>query len=118
VKYAKITFDRALIIESQFEVINAYNRGGLKYPTLDIVNIVAHNFIVIKKLVLELENNFLNGNNQKQIALQITINILSAKDISIHTCGNHSSVDVIYIIRASTYTLLNNYCKEKCDAFS
>lgn len=114
-----LTIDRELATAPHFEVIHDFDRGGLKYPTADIVNIVAHNFIVVKKLISDLETEFLNENNQKQIALKITMNILEERNIFINTCENHSYIKVMsFIISASTNTLLNNYCKSKCDALS
>ncbi len=54
-----LTIGRELATDPYFKIINDYDRGALKYSTLDIVNIVAHNFIVIKKLVSDLDTNFL-----------------------------------------------------------
>lgn len=42
VSYVKITIDRELAMDSQFEI----KIKGLKYPTVGIVNIVAHDFVV------------------------------------------------------------------------
>ena len=114
-----LTIDKELATGPQFDLISDFDRGGLKYPTVDIVNILVHNFIIIKKLISDFENEFLKQTNQRQIASQITINVLSTKEMYIATCEDHSDRKVMtFIISASTNTLLKNYCKSKCDAVS
>lgn len=111
-----LTIDRSLVVEPQFKLICDFDRGGLKYPTVDIVNIIVHNYIVIEKLVSEFETDFLKEINQRHVAIQITLNVLSSKDISVVGCENHSpSKIMLLIVRAATNTLINNYCKKKND---
>ena len=45
------------------------------------------------------------------------MNVLSANDIFINTCENHHSLKVMaFILSAISNTLLNDYCKVKCNA--
>lgn len=112
-----LTIDRSLAVDASFKVICDFDRGGLKYPTVDVVNIVVHNYIVVKKLVSEFENDFLKETNHREIAIQITLNVLSIKDIYIAGCENHCCKKImLLIIRSSTNTLLKNYCKTKNDS--
>ena len=53
-----LTVDKESATDSHLEVISDFDRGGLIYPTADIINIITHNFIAIKKISFRFRSRF------------------------------------------------------------
>lgn len=51
------TTDKDLNIHPSFKLIHMSDRGGLKYPTDEIIAIAAYNFIILQKLIEEKYEN-------------------------------------------------------------
>lgn len=103
-------------------LIHHQDRGGLKYPTDDVINIVTYAYIVITKLLSEHEDSFLKAQNHRQVAISVVSNVLelSEKYLSFDTCADKHSSNVISkcIVKKVVNILLNNYCKKKNDLIS
>lgn len=100
-------------------LIHHHDRGGLKYPTDDVISVVQYTYIVIVKLLSEFEEIFLTMQNQRSVAINIVKNVLLEKEKYLYFdfCkNNHSSeVTVKCILKTVINILLNNYCKKKND---
>lgn len=112
-----LTIEKELAVDPKFNYIHTCDRGGLKYPEINVVNAVVHNFVIIKKIVGgDQEKSFLKCSNQREVVIDICIKILHNKDMSLMTCNKHNPVVVLkQILRSSTNILLKNYCKTKND---
>lgn len=113
-----LSTDKKIVNNSNFKEIHKLNRGGLKFPSIDVLNVIVHNFIVVQKIIgKKFEEKFLRVSNQRQLITNITTEILLYKDMNIGTCNKHASADIIkLLIRSCTNTLLKNYCKSKKEA--
>lgn len=116
-----LTINKQLLVnvDNSYNLIKTFDRG-LLYPHPDVLNIVMHNYIVVQKLVSkEFENEFLSSANQRDVACNITQDIIVNKELflDLEGCRNgHEQQKVLnFIIRASTNVFLNNYCKMKND---
>jgi hypothetical protein len=114
---SNLTTDETLSNCSLFKIIHNVNRGGLKFPAIEVLNVIVHNFIVVQNILSsKSEVEFLKVHNQRQLITHITFNILTEKDMNIVTCNTHSPHNIMkQLIYASTNTLLKNYCKSKND---
>lgn len=99
---------------AQDSLIFAQDRGGLQYPSEDVVLCVAHTFVVASKLLKDWEHLFLQGGNQKRILKNFSFQNLPHSLFSGHACvHNHDLVVIKSIILSTTANiLLNNYIKK------
>lgn len=97
--------------------ITSMNRGGLCYPSKDVVLCTAFTYLTTKALVEEAENIFLKNNCQRNIVKHKTL--LNLKNILIfegHNCNKHSRDYILNIIlNPLSNILLNNYSKKQND---
>ena len=96
------------------------DRGGLKYPQKLVVDLVLLNSAVISKLTSEQYINFfLNETNQRNVALNVTKNVLVSNEFNFwNDCQNNHKAQTLVdmILYTSTNCLLNNFCKNKNNA--
>ena len=79
-----------------------------------VVNIVLYTFIVVSKLCYEYDEKFLKVQNHKQVATNVTTNVLVSEEICYDFCSNHDAEKIVkMIVWATVNILLNNYCKER-----
>ncbi|GLG95710.1 Protein of unknown function [Gryllus bimaculatus] len=90
------------------------DRGALTYSTENVVTVLSTNYIVVKKLCPEMENEFFNLKNQRTVAASLTIdNVQVLEDDSCakvkgnRECCKDDSLDI--------NCFLNNYCKKQND---
>lgn len=97
--------------------IQGISRGSLLYPDEAVVNIILYNYITVNKLTAYLQ--FIHSLNQRNVATEITINILADHDAFLPTnnCDNDHSINKIQkmLVWASTNALLNNFCAKEND---
>lgn len=96
------------------------DRGGLLFPQPDIVNAVIYNYIVVQKLLSpELEKQFLDFHNQRDLVISITVDSIKNEDFFLVelNCesGHLSDVILKHIIKSSTNIWLGNYVKKRND---
>lgn len=116
----KVSSDRQLLSEDDFNLIKVTDRGGLLYPTEVITNAVVHTYIVVQKLISKkYEETFMKVGNQRHLVIKLVEDILVSKEVSLcfDCClkGHDFYPILITVIRSSTNSLLNNYCKLKND---
>lgn len=100
------------------KLISVSDRGGLKYPHNDVVNIIMINYIVVQKLVSDkFENDFLHVRNQRNLVVHLVTCQLTDELHHLDVCDNGHTVEYIInrIIHMTTNTLLKNYCSKKND---
>lgn len=100
--------------------IKGISRGSLLYPDDIVVNTILYNYIVINKLTQHPE--FLKSANQRNVATQISMDVLVDADIFFQNdCCDaaHSTQKIIkMLVWASSNALLNNYCTKENDAIN
>lgn len=75
-----LVLDKELNLNSDliYDHIKVIDRGGLLYPSVDVINAVLVNYKIIEKLCnSEYENKFLKCSNQREVLI-----LLSEKNIS------------------------------------
>jgi hypothetical protein len=98
-------------------LIKRMDRGGLKYPTPDVVNVILCSYNIMEKLISkEYELKFLHCSDQRKILFELTFQIVTRKGFfydNVVCKKNHEDVVLKHLIVASTNILLNNYVKLK-----
>lgn len=116
---AYLTSDTGTAFDS---LIDASNRGGLCYPSGDVVACACCTFAIVQKLISkENEHIFLTCSNQRQVVTSLAIeNLYILEDIFIgYNCQSHNFDNLIHhIIYCTSNILLNNYCKLKNDVIN
>lgn len=110
-----ITNNNRLPFENlDYSLIDVSDRGGLCYPTEDVVTICAYTYKTVEKLLAN-EELFLSEINQKQFVRNVTFENMSDTDFFLgHNCQKHDTFAIKkIIISCTTNILLNNYCKNK-----
>ena len=110
--------DKELANDVQYSFIRAIDRGSLKYPQLNVINIIVYIYILIQKLISEPnESLFLKSSNQRELALKLAIIVTEEHELTLDDCSEgHLSESIMkYLLRATINTLLNNYCKKVND---
>ncbi|KAH7946490.1 hypothetical protein HPB51_028526 [Rhipicephalus microplus] len=95
-----------------YSLVKEIDRGGLVYPEMPAVNAVAHNYVVVEKLSKCAE--FLKVQNQRQVATELTLQLLSDEEPSdFDVCEKELASEVVlnYILWCSTNILLKNFCR-------
>lgn len=113
-----LTVDKSIELDGQYKYITLA-RGGLLCPQPDVANVVAYTYVVVEKLVSAAhEAEFLKVPNQREVVLNLTYQIvLNSEVLSFDQCENGHSVEIVvkHVFRASTNTLLKNYCGQMND---
>ncbi|ESN97829.1 hypothetical protein HELRODRAFT_177465 [Helobdella robusta] len=115
-----MSLDRSMEdVDPSFSVIANVDRGGLKYPSEAIIDLVTYNYCVVKKLTSGyFWNIFKEEQRQRMMAIKITNSILDDHEFSYWPdCDNgHAAIDICNrILYSATNCLLNNFCKMKND---
>ncbi|GBN61970.1 hypothetical protein AVEN_214160-1 [Araneus ventricosus] len=112
---SNLTVDKTIEIDENYGLIFKLDRGQLLCPTPNAVNAVVHNYIIIKKLCFDFEDDFIASENPRKIALKLSENYLNSENLFEHDCDNKHSHEKILkmLLWSSTNIFLNNYCKEK-----
>ncbi|KAH8031580.1 hypothetical protein HPB51_019201 [Rhipicephalus microplus] len=110
-----LTVDKTVAVSPEnrmYSLLKEIDRGGLVYPAMPAVNVVAHNYVVVEKLSKCAE--FLKVQNQRQVATELTLQLLSDEepsDFDVCEKGHASEVVLKYILWCSTNILLKNFCR-------
>jgi hypothetical protein len=103
----------------QFSFIRKLDRGGLKYPSSDVVNVVVCTYNVVKQLLSkEYENKFLHCSDQRKVVFSLTYRIVKETCFFLNNLfdnckHSHKDLHLRNIITTSTNILLSNYVKMK-----
>lgn len=101
-------------------LIQGLDRGKLLYPQDIVVKTISYNYIIIQKLCNDFEAEFLKFFNQRHVAVSLTMDILLDTCVfePEERCENGHLFQEYFkkIIRSSTNTFLNNFCKRKNDS--
>lgn len=111
-----LVFEESNEIPTSF--ITAKNRGGLQYPSYDVVRCFSIIYIIVTKLISgEYEKDFLALNQHKNVIAKLGLPILENQDIFLgHQCSKHNKTLIFkHIVSCSVNTLLNNYVRNKND---
>ena len=101
------------------ELISRMTRGGLLYPSSDIVQMVMINYVVVNKLSETAE--FQSSLSQRQLVLETTLSTLDSEELNMFFFkesfnNNHEPTRVAKLVLwSSTNTLLNNLCFKNND---
>ncbi|KAH9375571.1 hypothetical protein HPB48_009423 [Haemaphysalis longicornis] len=110
-----LTIDKTVSVSPEnhmYSLVKEIDRGGLVYPAMPAVNAVAHNYVVVEELSKCAE--FLKVQNQRQVATELTLQLLSDEepsDFDVCEKGHPSEVVLKYILWCSTNVLLKNFCR-------
>ena len=102
----------------QNSVIKGISRGGLLYPTKDIVDVVLVSYLVIRKLS---ENElFYRATLQRKLCVDTTLTFLDSEEMLQCTetefCSKHKYVELIHkVVWVCSNTILNKLCFQKND---
>jgi len=102
--------------------IHALDRGGLKWPTQALVDIVTLIYCLFQRLLSsEFEKRFIDVPNHKQLAVHLALELLQSNSkLSLNgVCeSGHDTLQTLFKPCASKMAniLLNNYCKQLNDA--
>lgn len=115
-----LTLDQKIELDSKYDFIEKLDRGKLQCPKDEIINIILHNYIVIKKLCCNFEKLFNQVHNQKNVVMKLTKKVLPEIFGDQEMCDEGHSIEKIVemLISPCTNTFLNNYCKQKNDTLS
>ena len=102
----------------QTNLIKGISRGGLLYPSHDIIDVVLVCYLTIKKLT-EIDS-FYRDSSQRRIAVSTCLAVLDGEymlnDNNFVFCSHHNFTELIkMIVWVCTNTLLNNLCLKKND---
>ncbi|XP_035217487.1 LOW QUALITY PROTEIN: uncharacterized protein LOC118190813 [Stegodyphus dumicola] len=120
--YQIMAIDNTIDICEKYVFIRNLDRGNLKYPSEEVIQIVIYNYIIITKLLSpDHKVDFCEVQNQRSLVFKITSAILSSKEIyleSVNCPSSHSSEFLSSkIIWPSTNILLKNFCRKKMMKF-
>lgn len=109
-----LTLNKAIsvsVTDKHYDLIRAMDRGGLVHPTTFVVNAVAHNYAVVEQL--SKQEVFLKLSNQRQVATDLTVELLSNDESSeFDACDDRHSCELVlkYVLWCSTNIPLKNFC--------
>jgi hypothetical protein len=101
-----LVFEESNEIPTSF--ITAKNRGGLQYPSYDVVRCFSIIYIIVTKLISgEYEKDFLALNQHKNVIAKLGLPILENQDIFLgHQCSKHNKTLIFkHIVSCSVNTL-------------
>ena len=108
-----------MTIQTQFfSYLETLDRGGLTWPTQELVDVVIKVFCIFQCLVSEAyEQKFLSASNQKKILISLSEKgCLQYSFInSVFDCGHKFSDFLRVIVGKMANIMLNNYCKKMND---
>jgi hypothetical protein len=96
-------------------LISSNNRGGLSYPSSDVIICALYIYSVTNKL-LEFEKEFVKEPNQRNTIMEISrTSLLEEVDLFLgHNCNEHPKSSLIKkILSTLANSLLNNYSKKR-----
>ena len=99
-------------------MIKGLSRGGLLYPTQDVIGIVLVCYVTIKKL--SESDSFYTSSSQRKLAVNTCLTVLDGECLmnSGHAnfCATHDYSELVkMVVWATTNILLNNLCLKKND---
>lgn len=92
------------------------DRGQLMIPSPKVIGIILHTYVVVSKLCLQHEGDFIRVKNHKNVVTVVTLEALQNEEICLNDCcsNDHEPNKVTkMIIWCVVNILLNNYCKER-----
>lgn len=90
------------------------DRGGLQYPSEDVISCICHLYLLVKKITSDFENEFLRIQNQKHAVISLATEKLPTDLFNGFNCPAHNlSLLIKLIITPGTNILLNNYVKKR-----
>ena len=102
----------------QITMIKGLSRGGILYPTQDVIGIVLVCYVTIKKL--SKSDSFYTSSSQRKLAVNTCLTVLDGECLmnSGHAnfCATHDYSELVkMVVWATTNILLNNLCLKKND---
>ena len=98
-------------LDDKFLYIEILNRGGLKWPTQFLIDIVSDVFVVFNCLISQkYENEFLSVTNQRDLVVRISLDFINHSDNTCE-CGNATSKLLYRSVFIAANIMLNNYTK-------
>lgn len=104
-----------LLVEDSYSLIRNLSRGGLSYPKETVSHLVMLEYIIFTKLLKHHEEQFLTILNKRIFLCGLVLKYITAEDClqNFVGCESHAEKDIAYlIIKCTSNTLLNNYCKK------
>ncbi|GBN57127.1 hypothetical protein AVEN_239717-1 [Araneus ventricosus] len=92
---SNLTVDKTIEIDENYGLIFKLDRLQLLFPTPNAVNAIVHNYIIIKKLCSDFEDDFIASENPRKIALKLSENYLNSGNLFEHDCDNKYSHEKI-----------------------
>lgn len=121
----KLACDRELVIQTvpcdKYQYLQFIDRGGLKYPSEYLVNILLKGYSIFQVLISErYENDFLNARCQKSLLINLILRALELEELDESDCSNKcdnctlpENKLVQICLQYFSNILLNNYSKSK-----
>lgn len=107
-----------LLVEDSYNLIKNLSRGGLSYPKETVSHLVMLEYIIFTKLLKHHEEQFLIILNKHLFLCELVLKYITRENHlqNFVGCENHSEKDIAcLIIKCTSNTLLNNYCKKNND---
>ena len=98
--------------------VRHWSRGGLIYPSYEIVSVVLVSYVVINKM-LEMDE-FHKSHSQRLLAMNTIISVVESENIYVlydNRCANGHELSALIkmIVWACVNIILNNFCFKKND---
>lgn len=107
-----------LLVEDSYSLIKNLSRGGLLFPKETVSHIVLLEYIIFNKLLEHYEEEFLTVLNKRLFLCRLVLQYITEEHHlkNFVGCESHAEKDIAYlIIKCTSNTLLNNYCKKNND---
>lgn len=104
-----------LLVEDSYSLIRNLSRGGLSYPKESVSHLVMLEYIIFTKLLKHHEEQFLTILNKRMLLCGLVLKYITGEHYlqNFAGCESHAEKDIAYlIIKCTSNTLLNNYCKK------
>jgi hypothetical protein len=118
----ELVFSKPLTIDlatsDSYQYLSDVDRGGLKWPTDCLVEIITQVFLVFRVIVSkEYEASFVSVANQKSVLCHLAIERLRACGTVVGecVCGTTLLKLAQMCLSATSNIFINNYCKQACD---
>ncbi|KAL3213166.1 hypothetical protein MRX96_007757 [Rhipicephalus microplus] len=114
-----LTIDKEVTVfveDPKYELVKELGRRGLVHPSIFAVNAVAHSYAVVEEL--SGRDDFLTIPNQRQVATDLTVDLLTedeSSDFDGCDAGHTKEIVLQYILWCSSNILLKNVCSRMND---
>lgn len=103
-----------------YDYIKSFDRGGLKYPILDIVNAASYCYITMSKLTNDCNENFFTKcSSQRSVLINYSKKIILDSNFFLvdYSCTEHLAEKILQdILKTCSNIFINNYIKKINDS--